>query len=143
MYFLISTLFSLPKQIFLVYLGTLLVRDEKKDNKAQTIVFSVILVITFAMAIWLWRKMKAIKIILLEEQEQRRKTKQTADGHDEEERIDNEWGSLSNDVRNDGSGGLYAPAQLTYHPIDMGPDTAQYNKISNSGIYESYNSRIH
>ena len=80
-----STFFSLPKQIFLVYLGTLLIRtdaekekenkEDKKQNIAQTVVMFVILAITVVMAVYLWRKMKAIKIVLLEEQEQRRRAK--------------------------------------------------------------------
>lgn len=69
--FAIATLFSLPKQIFLVYLGVLLVED-KKDDRAQTISFVSVFALTVAMAVYIWWKMRKIKVVLLEEQEARR-----------------------------------------------------------------------
>ncbi|KAF2872394.1 snare associated Golgi protein-domain-containing protein [Massariosphaeria phaeospora] len=72
--FVIATFLSLPKQIFLVYLGVLLVQ-EKKDDKTQTIMFSIVFVITIVMAVWIWYKLRAIKKVLLEEQAQRRENR--------------------------------------------------------------------
>lgn len=115
-HFLLATFLSLPKQIFLVYLGTLLVKEKKKNSTPQTIVLVLVLILTIAMALWIWKKMKAIKTILLQEQEQRRRAKQNVDGRDEEEGIDNEWSSLTNDVRNDGPATLYGQGA----PYDQG-----------------------
>jgi hypothetical protein len=133
--YLISTLFSLPKQIFLVYLGTVLVRDkksqdkdEKKQNTIQTIVMVVILLITIVMAWFLWKKMKAIKVVLLEEQEQRRRAKQSMmDGRDEEEGAAGEWNSAVGDVRNEDFSPLvqgHGSVSLPYNPIPTGANVA-------------------
>jgi hypothetical protein len=106
-------------------------------------VFGIILVITIVMAIWLWRKMKAIKIILLEEQEQRRRARRAAEGRDEEESIENEWSSLTNDIRNDGPRGPYDPVPPPYDPVALGPDTAPYNRSAQSSPGNNYNSRVY
>lgn len=72
--FAIATLLTLPKQIFLVYLGVLLVQDHA-DNSAKNIVFAVAFVATLAMAVYIWWKMRKIKRVLLEEQAARRKAR--------------------------------------------------------------------
>jgi uncharacterized membrane protein YdjX (TVP38/TMEM64 family) len=69
-YFVIATLLSLPKQIFLVYLGVLLVQ-ENSNNVIKTGMFVAVFVVTIIMAGWIWYKMRNIKKILLEEQENR------------------------------------------------------------------------
>jgi uncharacterized membrane protein len=70
-FFVVATLLSLPKQIFLVYLGVLLVQDSS-DSVVKTLMFGAVFIITVAMGVWIWLKMRAIKKVLLEEQEQRR-----------------------------------------------------------------------
>lgn len=70
-HFVVATLLSLPKQIFLVYLGVLLVQDSN-DSAIKTIMFGAVFVITVAMGVWIWIKMAKIKKVLLEEQEARR-----------------------------------------------------------------------
>lgn len=66
-----STFLSLPKQVVLVYLGVLLV-EQNNDNAVKTVMFGVLGVITVALGIWIYIKMRNIKKVLLEEQEARR-----------------------------------------------------------------------
>jgi len=111
-------------------------------------VFGAILVITIVMAVWLWKKMKAIKIILLEEQEQRRRAKRVADGRDEEEAIESEWSPLTNEVRNDGPAGPYYPGPYNpgpphHDPSALGPDTSYYSRTANHSPANNYNSRLY
>jgi uncharacterized membrane protein len=70
-YFVVATLLSLPKQIFLVYLGVLLVQ-ENNDDVIKMVMFGAVFVVTVAMGVWIWIKMAKIKKVLLEEQEARR-----------------------------------------------------------------------
>ncbi|KAJ4376931.1 Tlg2-vesicle protein [Didymella sp. IMI 355093] len=70
-HFVVATLLSLPKQIFLVYLGVLLVQDSN-DDVIKTVMFGAVFVITIAMGVWIWMKMAKIKKMLLDEQEARR-----------------------------------------------------------------------
>ncbi|KAF3051835.1 Tlg2-vesicle protein [Didymella keratinophila] len=70
-YFVVAALLSLPKQIFLVYLGVLLVQDSN-DSVIKIIMFGTVFVITVAMGVWIWIKMAKIKKVLLDEQEARR-----------------------------------------------------------------------
>lgn len=70
-HFVVATLLSLPKQIFLVYLGVLLVQDSS-DSTIKILMFGAIFLITVAMGVWIWIKMAKIKKVLLEEQEARR-----------------------------------------------------------------------
>lgn len=70
-HFVVATLLSLPKQIFLVYLGVLLVQDSN-DGMIKTVMFGVVFLITIAMGVWIWIKMAKIKKVLLDEQEARR-----------------------------------------------------------------------
>ena len=70
LHFVIATLFSLPKQIFLVYLGVLLLQ-ENSTNMIKTGMFVGVFFVTIIMAGWIWYKMNNIKKILLEEQRDR------------------------------------------------------------------------
>jgi uncharacterized membrane protein YdjX (TVP38/TMEM64 family) len=70
-HFVVATLLSLPKQIFLVYLGVLLVQDSN-DDVIKMVMFGAVFVITIAMGVWIWMKMAKIKKMLLDEQEARR-----------------------------------------------------------------------
>lgn len=69
-HFVVATFASLPKQIFLVYLGVLLVQDSN-DDVIKTVMFGAVFVITVAMGIWIYMKMRTIKKTLVEEQEMR------------------------------------------------------------------------
>ncbi len=69
-HFFVATFFSLPKQIILVYLGVLLVQ-EGNDKVIKTVTFVIAFVITIAMGVWIWYKMRTIKKVLIEEQEAR------------------------------------------------------------------------
>ncbi|KAF2798808.1 hypothetical protein K505DRAFT_232427 [Melanomma pulvis-pyrius CBS 109.77] len=75
-FFVIATLLSLPKQIFLVYLGVLLVQEGSSNNVIKTAMFVGVFVVTIVMAVWIWYKMRAIKKVLLEEQNDRRKARE-------------------------------------------------------------------
>ncbi|KAK4675860.1 Tlg2-vesicle protein [Podospora pseudoanserina] len=70
--FAIATFLTLPKQIFLVYLGVLLLQD-KPDDAPKNIVFGIAFVLTIVMAGYIGFKMRFVKKILIEEQEERRK----------------------------------------------------------------------
>ncbi|KAH6844582.1 snare associated Golgi protein-domain-containing protein [Chaetomium sp. MPI-CAGE-AT-0009] len=83
--FAIATLVTLPKQIFLVYLGVLLLQ-EHTDNTAKNVVFAVAFAATIVMAVYIWFKMRKIKRVLLEEQAARRKVTVTDPGEEGEGR---------------------------------------------------------
>jgi|TARA_R110002003_G_scaffold42_14_gene3176 uncharacterized membrane protein YdjX (TVP38/TMEM64 family) len=72
-HFFVSTFLSLPKQVVLVYLGVLLVQNNgsNKDNVIKTVMFGIVGLITVALGIWIYIKMRNVKKVLLEEQEQR------------------------------------------------------------------------
>ena len=70
-FFVVATFLTLPKQIFLVYLGVLLV-ESKPSHSAKDIVFCIAFAITVFMAVYIWYKMRIVKKVLLEEQAQRR-----------------------------------------------------------------------
>ncbi|EGS19521.1 uncharacterized protein CTHT_0049940 [Thermochaetoides thermophila DSM 1495] len=80
--FALATFLTLPKQIFLVYLGTLLVETDpsgnqnKKEDPTTTIikdvVFGVVFVVTVVMAGYIYVHMRRVKKVLLAEQEERR-----------------------------------------------------------------------
>lgn len=76
-HFVVATFASLPKQIFLVYLGVLLVKDSD-DSVIKTVMFGLVFVITVAMGIWIYLKMRGIKKTLVDEQELRRVKKAEA-----------------------------------------------------------------
>ncbi|KAH8203375.1 hypothetical protein TruAng_002470 [Truncatella angustata] len=66
-HFCVATFLTLPKQIFIVYLGVLLVAQDA-NNRTQTIVLVITFLITIVMGIYIWFKMKKAKDILLQEQ---------------------------------------------------------------------------
>jgi hypothetical protein len=70
-HFFVSTFLSLPKQVVLVYLGVLLVQ-QNDDNAIKTVMFGILGVITVALGVWIYIKMRNVKKVLLEEQEARR-----------------------------------------------------------------------
>ncbi|KAI1878220.1 uncharacterized protein JN550_000402 [Neoarthrinium moseri] len=70
-HFAVATFLTLPKQIFIVYLGVLLVA-QNEDNKIETIVLCITFAITVVMGVYIWMKMKKAKAILLAEQEARK-----------------------------------------------------------------------
>ncbi|CAI6331079.1 unnamed protein product [Periconia digitata] len=70
-HFFVATFLSLPKQIFLVYVGVLLVQ-QKDSNVVQNVVFAAVFVVSVAMGGWVWWKMRGVKAVLLEEQSERR-----------------------------------------------------------------------
>ncbi|KAK3989065.1 snare associated Golgi protein-domain-containing protein [Cladorrhinum sp. PSN332] len=71
-HFAVATFLSLIKQIFLVYLGVLLIED-RPDSSAKSVVFGIAFVITIVMAVYIVWKMRKIKKVLLEEQAERRR----------------------------------------------------------------------
>ena len=73
-HFFVATFLSLPKQIFLVYLGVLLVQ-EKESNIVQNVMFGAVFVVTMVLGVWIWFKMRKIKAVLLEEQAKRREVR--------------------------------------------------------------------
>lgn len=70
-HFVVATIASLPKQIFLVYLGVLLVQDSN-DDVIKTVMFGAVFVVTIVMGAWIYWKMRGIRKELVEEQEARR-----------------------------------------------------------------------
>ncbi|KAF7536094.1 hypothetical protein G7054_g4820 [Neopestalotiopsis clavispora] len=66
-HFCVATFLTLPKQIFIVYLGVLLVAQDE-NNKTQTIVLVITFAITVVMGYYIWVKMKKAKAVLLSEQ---------------------------------------------------------------------------
>lgn len=70
-HFFLSTFLSLPKQIVLVYLGVLLVAKDD-DSTIKTVMFLVLGVITIALGVWIYIKMRVVKKVLMDEQEERR-----------------------------------------------------------------------
>lgn len=66
-HFAVATFLTLPKQIFIVYLGVLLVAQDQ-NNRTQTIVLVITFAITVVMGIYIWFKMKKAKEALLQEQ---------------------------------------------------------------------------
>lgn len=73
-HFFVATFLSLPKQIFLVYLGVLLVQ-EKSSNAVQNVMFGAVFVVTLVLGVYIWIKMRKIKTVLLEEQANRREVR--------------------------------------------------------------------
>jgi hypothetical protein len=76
-HFVVATFFSLPKQLVLVYLGVLLVQ-ESNDDLVKTLMFGAIFIVTIIMGVWIYMKMRKVKVVLLEEQELRRVKKAEA-----------------------------------------------------------------
>lgn len=67
-HFAVSTFFTLPKQLILVYLGVLLVGGQS-DFWVKFALFGVAGVITVASGVWIWWKMRAIKKDLIARQD--------------------------------------------------------------------------
>ncbi|KAK4179596.1 snare associated Golgi protein-domain-containing protein [Triangularia setosa] len=118
--FAIATFLTLPKQIFLVYLGVLLL-EEKPDDAPKNIVFGIAFVLTIVMAGYIGFKMRAVKKILIEEQEERRQTSglptmddaaNSGDGVMDTERI--EYDVLSQHIFD---GGMSGPVR-SHTPLD-------------------------
>ncbi|KAJ4389033.1 hypothetical protein N0V93_006495 [Gnomoniopsis smithogilvyi] len=70
-HFAVSTFFTLPKQLILVYLGVLLVGGQS-DFWVKFALFGVAGVITVASGVWIWWKMRAIKKDLITRQDAQR-----------------------------------------------------------------------
>lgn len=70
-HFAVSTFFTLPKQLILVYLGVLLVGGQS-DFWVKFALFGVAGVITVASGAWIWWKMRAIKKDLITRQDAQR-----------------------------------------------------------------------
>ncbi|KAL2163849.1 hypothetical protein VTH06DRAFT_5908 [Thermothelomyces fergusii] len=81
-----ATFVTLPKQIFLVYLGVLLLQD-KPDDSAKNIVFAVGFAATVVTAVYIAYKMRKVKKVLLAEQAERRKARLREDDASAEEGI--------------------------------------------------------
>ncbi|WYZ41726.1 hypothetical protein EsH8_V_000621 [Colletotrichum jinshuiense] len=71
-HFAVSTFLTLPKQIILVYLGVLLVEKQQGNNTIKNIVFGATFVLTIALAIYIFVKMRRVKKTLLQEQADRK-----------------------------------------------------------------------
>ncbi|KAK9779482.1 putative Snare associated Golgi protein-domain-containing protein [Seiridium cardinale] len=70
-HFAVATFLTLPKQIFIVYLGVLLVAQDN-NNRTETIVLVATFAVTIVMGIYIWFKMKKARQFLLQEQAERR-----------------------------------------------------------------------
>ncbi|TQN67928.1 Golgi apparatus membrane protein TVP38 [Colletotrichum shisoi] len=70
-HFAVSTFLTLPKQIILVYLGVLLV-EKQQNNTIKNVVFGATGVLTVALAVYIYIKMRSVKKTLLREQSERK-----------------------------------------------------------------------
>ncbi|GKT49028.1 golgi apparatus membrane protein TVP38 [Colletotrichum spaethianum] len=70
-HFAVSTFLTLPKQIILVYLGVLLVQKQQ-NSTIKNVVFGLTAVLTIALAVYIYIKMRSVKKTLLREQSERR-----------------------------------------------------------------------
>lgn len=81
--FCLATFLTLPKQLVLVYFGVLLVdKDDTKDTEfiIKTTVTCLTILITLVMGWWVYHKMRAVKKVLMREQEERKARKVSAEG---------------------------------------------------------------
>lgn len=76
-HFAVSTFFTLPKQLILVYLGVLLVGGQS-DFWIKFGLFGIAGAITVLSGVWIWYKMRAIKKDLIARQERRKAEKEAA-----------------------------------------------------------------
>lgn len=76
-HFAVSTFFTLPKQLILVYLGVLLVGGQS-DFWIKFGLFGVAGGITVFSGVWIWYKMRAIKKELIARQDRRKAEKEAA-----------------------------------------------------------------
>lgn len=70
-HFVVSTFFTLPKQLILVYIGVLVVGGES-SKAVKYALFGVAGVITIGTGAWIWHRMAGIKKELLDAQAQRK-----------------------------------------------------------------------
>lgn len=70
-HFVVATFLSLPKQLVVVYIGTL-IAGEKSEKTAKALVFIVGFGFTAAVSGYIIHKLRQNRKILLEEQDQRR-----------------------------------------------------------------------
>jgi hypothetical protein len=73
-FFAIATFITLPKQIILVYVGVLLT-ESNSNNTLNYLVAGGAFIITVFAGWYIYSKMQAVKKILLEEQDQRKRDK--------------------------------------------------------------------
>jgi len=78
-HFAVATFLAQPKQIVFVYLGVLLVQHESDgsaesslDMAIKMVAFGAMLLVTILLGIYIWRKMRVIRKVLLAEQDARR-----------------------------------------------------------------------
>jgi SNARE associated Golgi protein len=67
-HFAVATFLTLPKQIVIVYVGVLLAQTQTKNNTVNDIVLGITFFTTVVAGIYVYRKMRITKEILLEEQ---------------------------------------------------------------------------
>ncbi|EJT75027.1 hypothetical protein GGTG_08865 [Gaeumannomyces tritici R3-111a-1] len=82
-HFAVSTFLTLPKQVVLVYIGTLLADEkerssptahdaERTERAIKGVVIGVTGLLTLVLGVWIWNRMRGIKRVLLAEQDRRR-----------------------------------------------------------------------
>jgi len=76
-FFAIATFMTLPKQIILVYVGVLLT-EQNTNNTLNYLVAGGAFIITVFAGWYIYSKMQAVKKVLLEEQDERKRAKQEA-----------------------------------------------------------------
>ena len=82
-YFAVSTFLTLPKQIILVYIGVLFAQ-QNKNNTINDIILVISSLITVFAALYIYKKMRAAKKVLLEEQAARQNAKQRNSNQDQD-----------------------------------------------------------
>lgn len=81
-HFALATFLALPKQLVLVYLGVLLVAAQQgqadaASNTAKNVVLGATFVVTLLMAAYIWVRMRDVRNVLLREQKERRRERET------------------------------------------------------------------
>ncbi len=74
-FFAVATFLTLPKQVVLVYLGVLFVQN-RDDTLVKVAIFGITGVLTVVLGVYVWMRMRKIKVLLLEEQEQRKASRE-------------------------------------------------------------------
>lgn len=67
-HFVVATFLTLPKQIVIVYVGVLLAQQQEKNSTVNNIVLAITFLTTVVAGVYVYRKMRITKKILLEEQ---------------------------------------------------------------------------
>lgn len=142
-HFAVATFLTLPKQIFIVYLGVLLVAQDQ-NNKTQNIVLGITFVVTLIMGVYIWTRMKKAKEFLLREQAARRAnhsmvslshhkaTGSTASS--EEYVVEQSQGVMGADVGNSAGS---RPQFVPYDVADLGEGPYQQTPTQSSHPYYS------